>query len=724
MKRNLKFMLYLCLLLSQVTNLQAQNAYTINGTVTDQKGEPLIGANVFIFGTINGCMTDSNGTFNFTTEQHDSLTLVVSYIGYKDFRLTADSSKLKNLKLKLQEKDISIDEVIVVASSFNFGRSGDKLKTMNSLDIVMTGNSNGDIYAALQSLPGTQKVGENGRLYIRGGESDETQTFVNGMHVLVPYTTNAENSVQRSRFSPFLFKGINFTLGGYNGEYGQALSSVLPMETTDVSSGDKLGVSFSPFNINIGGTIAKKKSSISFNGDYMNMYLYNKVFPDKYNWTNPYQKISGEMQYKVEFNSTNILKTYVGYDLTTFKQKMEDPFNGNFLRNFSLNEHNIYVNSTFKSVLPKGYSLFFGIANSVVYNTMTNALVDNDTYKNFRNELHIKSNISKSFSSFYKFSLGMEGYLRHSTKNYNVVGKLPHNYLLNYNIGAAFLDNQLKLGKGVYLNFSGRLEYADYNKSFSFMPRASISYIPIDKIQLTAMYGLYSQTAEDDILALNRNQMKQGKAEHMIVSFAYNTDKTLVRIEPYYKKYGRLPLLANEKYIPTGFGSSKGIDFYLENESLLSNLRTSFSYSYNDSKRLYMDYPVLSQPQYATNHNLNVSLRYYVNGIKTYIGASNSFASGRLYTNPNKPGFLNSKTPVFNSLDLNLTFLVKPNIILYTSITNILGRNNIFNYTYSETRNENHIFSSAPVVSSRNRFFFIGIFISLNNSKAYEISNF
>jgi hypothetical protein len=276
--------------------LYSQPVTEINGVIKDKANEPLIGANVYIYKTIEGGITDTDGKFKFFTSKTDTVTLIVSYLGFKDYKITSDVSRLKNLQIILEPKDQVFDDIVVVASSFNLGADGNKLKKMNSLDIVMTGSSNGDIYAALQSLPGTQKVGENGRLYVRGGESEETQTFINGMHVLVPYTTNAENSIQRSRFSPFLFKGINFTLGGYGAEYGQALSSVLPMQTTDVSSGDKLGISFSPFSFNIGGTISQKKSSISFNGDYMDMYLYNKVFPDKYDWVNPYQKLSGESQ--------------------------------------------------------------------------------------------------------------------------------------------------------------------------------------------------------------------------------------------------------------------------------------------------------------------------------------------------------------------------------------------------------------------------------------------
>lgn len=705
--------------------LYSQSITEISGIVKDKANEPLIGANVYIYKTIEGAITDTEGKFKFVTSKTDTITLIVSYLGFKDYKIKSDVSYLKNLEITLEPKDTEIDEVIVVASSFNFGADGNKLKKMNSLDIVLTGSSNGDIYAALQSLPGTQKVGENGRLYIRGGESEETQTFINGMHVLVPYTTNAENVVQRSRFSPFLFKGINLTLGGYGAEYGQALSSVLPMQTTDVSSGDKLGISFSPFSFNIGGTVSQKKSSISFNGDYMNMYLYNKVFPDKYNWVNPYQKISGESQYKIEFNPNNILKMYIGYDYTTFKQQVENTFDNSNKRHLSLQEHNIYFNTTYRSFFNSGYSLFLGLAGSIVKNKVDNALLNGDYYKNDREEVHIKATVDKSFFNIYKALFGGEGYFRKSKKDYfSTVEAIRYNYDLDYDIMSFFLENNLKLYKGLYFNLSGRTEYKTNNKEWCFLPRTSLSYIPNDRLQLSVIYGSYSQSAKDDILAENRKNLKQGLAKHLIFSISYHKPELILRLEPYYKKYTKLPLLQNGDYLSKGYGHSKGIDLFLEEEALIKNLRSTIAYSYNDSKRLYLDYPEPSQPQYATSHNFNISFRYYLSPIKTYVGVSNSFASGRPYYDPNKTGYMNSKTSPYNSLDLNLTFLLKPNIILYTSVTNVLGRNNVFNYNYSSTRGVDNRYHGVPVVASRERFFYIGLFISLNKTKAYEISNF
>src|SRR3712207_9088029 len=54
---------------------------TIEGTVTDANGEPLIGVSVQIKGSSHGAVTDIDGHYSFTTEQANPI-LVYSYIGY------------------------------------------------------------------------------------------------------------------------------------------------------------------------------------------------------------------------------------------------------------------------------------------------------------------------------------------------------------------------------------------------------------------------------------------------------------------------------------------------------------------------------------------------------------------------------------------------------------------------------------------------------------------
>ena len=671
---------------------------TVTGTVTDGR-EPLAGANVFIIGTIDGCLTDSLGRFSFQTSKTGQMTLRVTYIGYDDYSFSTDQTT--DLLIVMRERATTIDEVVVTASTYSFGKS-DNFKTMDALDVVMAGNSCGDIVAALQTLPGTQKVGESGKLYVRGGESDECQTFVNGMHVLVPYSTNTENNAVRGRFSPFLFKGISFSLGGYGGEYGQALSSVLPMETTDVATGDKLGVSASLVDWNIGGTKAFTNSSLSFNADYTSMGLYNKLFPDRYDWTRPYRKLSGEAQYKTDLSSATVLKTYVGYDLTSVGQHVDD-------NSFSLSEHNIYANATLRTNIGRGYSLFTGIANSsVVYNIKASPMggglegaLGEGWWRlhNVRSEVHLKAELRKVYSSVLKISAGVEDYLRHSTKRYGT-----DHYCLDYHLPAAHVDAQVRMMPGLFLNVATRVE-----RDWLLMPRATLSYVPNKRFQLSAMFGRYSQTAEDDHIALTGKRLTQSTADHAILSMQYSTSNTLLRIEPYYKKYHHLPLFSN--IIPPygggtfdGYGGSRGFDVFVENHALVKNLTTTMSYSFNDSERLYLDYTVPQTPDYVSRHNLRLTLKYAIG--KTIVGLAESYASGRK--------FPVGTTPCYNSVDANLTWLVSPKIIVYTSLNNILGRTNIFRYNADGT----------PVTANRDRFFYIGIFVSLKNNKAYDISNF
>lgn len=702
-------------------DLHSQNS--IFGLVNDVNGKPIEGVNIYLDGTIEGSTSDINGSFVFETNKTGEVTIVASYIGFKIFSKTSNIKDLQNLKIILQEDDTNLEEVIISTSSFSLGKSR-TLEKMNSLDIVMTGSSNGDIFAALQSLPGTQKVGEDGKLYIRGGEDRETQTFIDGMHVLVPYTSSAQNSPARSRFSPFLFKGINFSLGGYDLEYGQALSSVLPMETKDVSSGTKLGVNVSPLNVGGGGTYSFGKQSISANIDYTNLGLYNSIIPDRIDWKKDYSKLSGELHYKKEIGRWGLIKIYSGYDNTSFIQNITDELNGLPERNFNLKQNNYYINSTYITKTRSGLNLFFGSAYSQVNNNYKSATVQGDLYAENMDELHLKSKINKSLSSVYKINAGAEAYLKNYENKYtDTLNIVRQNQSLDQNIYAAFIDNQFRLTRGLYGNISGRVEYSTYNSETTFSPRTSINYINGD-FQLSGVFGKYYQTPENLFIAVNENKLKQESADHYIFGSSYSFNDRLLRFELYHKQYKNLILLENEIYTSNGFGKSNGVDIYFVDATTIKNFDYTFSFSYNNSKRLYKNYPVVSTPLFATDINTSLNIKYLITPIKTFLGLSNTFASGRPYTNPNYQGFVNSKTKSFYSLDMNLTFLISQKIILFTSLTNVLGRENIFGYNYSTTPNSSGVYSSSPINVSRDRFFFVGLFISLKNESAYDVSNF
>lgn len=65
--------------------------YTVKGKVTDNSGEPLIGATVMVKGTSIGTITDLDGQFTLTGLRYTS-TLVIQYVGYETKEVSVTSS--------------------------------------------------------------------------------------------------------------------------------------------------------------------------------------------------------------------------------------------------------------------------------------------------------------------------------------------------------------------------------------------------------------------------------------------------------------------------------------------------------------------------------------------------------------------------------------------------------------------------------------------------------
>lgn len=74
-----------------------QRGKIITGSVKDESGMPVIGANVVVKGTTNGTITDLDG--NFSLEVPENASLVVSYIGYTDKVLSVGNSTVLNISL-------------------------------------------------------------------------------------------------------------------------------------------------------------------------------------------------------------------------------------------------------------------------------------------------------------------------------------------------------------------------------------------------------------------------------------------------------------------------------------------------------------------------------------------------------------------------------------------------------------------------------------------------
>lgn len=89
----------------------AQQQKRITGVVSDQTGQPIIGANVVEKGTTNGTVTDVEGSFSLTVSGQNTLT--ISYIGYLSKEIPIGNET--NFRITLIEDSQNLEEIVVVA---------------------------------------------------------------------------------------------------------------------------------------------------------------------------------------------------------------------------------------------------------------------------------------------------------------------------------------------------------------------------------------------------------------------------------------------------------------------------------------------------------------------------------------------------------------------------------------------------------------------------------
>ena len=106
LKRRIAFVL-VCLMM--IPFAYAQSPLRVDGIVTDEGGEPMVGVSVLEKGTSNGTITNMDGKYTLTIKQ--GATIVYSYIGYIAVEQRATTS---SINVVLKEDAQALDEVVVV----------------------------------------------------------------------------------------------------------------------------------------------------------------------------------------------------------------------------------------------------------------------------------------------------------------------------------------------------------------------------------------------------------------------------------------------------------------------------------------------------------------------------------------------------------------------------------------------------------------------------------
>lgn len=691
------------------------NAQTIiSGRVTDVKGLPIEGANVYLEGFYDGGTTDGLGMFSFETEEVGAITLVVSFLSFETFRKLDDVKIMTGLQITLREDVNTLETVILSAGTFEAGDNS-KVSVLKALDVVTTASALGDFVGALQTLPGTTTVAEDGRLFVRGGEADETQVFIDGIRVFTPFSPTTNNIPTRGRYSPFLFDGITFSTGGYSAEFGQALSSVLLLNTIDEADQNKTDMSLMTLGGGIGHTQKWDRSSLSVNASYINLAPYDALFPDRNDWKKPVEKTSGETVFRHHFEG-GLLKLYTAFETSHFELTQED-INYPEGIHFKLNDNNLYFNGSYQGRLSERWSVVGGLSYTHI---QTNTDVLDRSIKDTENDYHAKFKLKHRFNNHLKLNVGTEYFSTHFNENYqdDLVASARYGFINN--MVATFVEADVVFSKNLALKAGLRADYSRLFQKMETAPRLSLAYKTSKKSQLSLAYGNFYQNPSHDILKFDQALQSQ-LATHYILNYQYNADGRIFRAEAYYKSYRNLVKYDSEildfetHFDNSGTGYAKGIDLFWRDNKNVKNVDYWLSYSFLDTERDYKNFPYAAQPNFVNRHNLSVVGKYWMDSLKSQVGFSYAFASGRTYTDPNISGFLNTKTKSYHNLSLNWAYLLSPQKILYCSINNVLGFKNINGYQYANAADGNGSLSRRALRPASDQFFFIGFFWTISD---------
>ncbi|MFD1551344.1 TonB-dependent receptor [Putridiphycobacter roseus] len=690
--------------------------HTITGKITNEKGSPLLGASIIVSGTYDGTITNQKGVFKFKTQKVDSILLICQYIGFETQQIPyLINSDTLDLHIRMKEKFNELEAVVITAGSFE---AGDKKKAvlLSALDMITTPGASGNVVNALQYLPGTSNNGESGKLFVRGGSSDESQTYIDGALVQNPYNASAPNTSVRSRFNPFMFEGNVFSTGGFSAEYGEALSSVLLLDTKGMQNEDQLDISILSIGLGLAGTKKWKKTAVTASVDYSNLTPYMKLVPQGIHWNKMPESIESAISFRKK-TKKGLWKVYGNYSQTKF-DLMDFNIDSQVEDKLNLANKNTYINTSYKGIIGKEWVMYLSGAFTNYIETIN---INSNLFEETTNGLHFKSKFTHSFSKKFKLNTGAEVFTNNYNQQFKSTAANMNQEFSDQHLGS-FIEFDWYLSKKLVTRFGGRFDHSTYLKHEKLSPRISMAYKISKNSQMSFAYGQFYQTPKNDFM-LYSNKLTFELANHYLLNYSFTRNKRSLKIEAYCKPYknlvkfnSALPFYDPAYYSNKGNGLAYGIDLFVRDKKTIKNGDYWISYSYLDTKRNYLNFPSTATPRFASKHNISVVYKHWVRKIRTLFGASFSYASPRFFNDPNEISFNCQQMRAYQSLNLNASFLYRENVIFYASATNVLGYKQSYGYEFANTPNEAGVYEKALITPPADRFFIIGCFITLSKT--------
>jgi membrane-bound inhibitor of C-type lysozyme len=519
-----------------------------------------------------------------------------------------------------------------------------------------------------------------------------------------PFFKNAR-SAHPWTFLTLLFNGAVFSTGGYSAEFGQALSSVVALNTTALEPETKSGIAL--LTVGAQGSHAQRweNTSLAITGELLHTALSNKIFRPDIHWIDDPVIVGSTMMFRHKTSNTGMIKSFGSFSYDACRM-LHPNFKESAVQDIALNNSNSYLNTTYIEELNSNWVFQTGVAANF---DVDHILLDQHTIKTTQKSGQVKISFINQTLRNVETKMGAD----YQYFDFQEDVKMNGHFQLPFtnHLASAFVESEARLSPFIALRAGIRSEFNSLTQKSYFNPRLSAAFKTGKFSQLSAAWGTFVQNPENRYLKFT-SDLQPEKSEHSIITWQYKKETHTLRIEAYHKNYTGLVKFSEEfstapgNYTNSGSGYSRGIDVFWRNQKEFGKSDYWISYSWNDTQRNYRDYPVMATPYYASSHNVSAVYKRFIPGINSFLSATYSFATGRPYYNPNNPDFMADRTRSFNDISFGFTHiftLFNTQTVMHLVANNVFGIENVHGYTYSRVPDSQGVYPSQPISSPQKR---------------------
>ena len=646
------FLISLVFLMSHYSASSQPGKGSIKGRVYNaQSNEPVPFANIVIWETTIGSVSNYDGEFSFTGLKPGYVKLKVSSIGYETYiteSFMVTNAKTSFIEIPLKEKTEEIETIVVKASPFRMKKESPvSLRRIGVEQIEKNPGANRDISRVIQSFPGVaSSVSFRNDVIVRGGGPSENVFYLDGVEIpnLNHFSTQGASGGPVGIINVDFIREVDFYSGAFPANRGGALSSVLDFkqingneETLEVQGA--LGASEA--SLTLDGPIGEKTTFIfSARRSYLQLLFkalelpFLPTFNDfqfksrtRINEKNQLTLIglgaiddfklnkkandTESQRYILDYIPVNAQRNYtIGAVYKHFRENSYDTYvlSRNYLKNRSYKyQDNIEVDSLktldYNSTEAETKFRYENTARTNGYKINTGAGIE---YAHYTNETFRKlfingqTEITDYSADLYLFQWSLFGQISKSVFNENL--SLSLGFRADANNYSSSMSNMLK----------------------QFSPRFSASYKLNSQWSLNFNTGRYFQLPSYTTLGYSdgsgtfinkQNNLKYIQADHIVGGIQYLPNKeSKISLEGFYKNYSNYPFSLNDSIAL----ANKGADFGTYGDEEVLSIAEGRSYGLELLARhqnlldfnVVLAYTLVRSEFKETNENLNFTGNY------------------------------------------------------------------------------------------------------------------